>query len=141
MLDASNPDGSKAKKPKNQNRPVQRFWPENIATIQQQQAQQLSKASTEGVCDDVTSSPNLSESEGLGEPPQHQVMSSEQATVTLAPQPIVLPPGGRILTHSLGMSDIIFQVVSQDTVNIHTVIVIIINIYPMNVSCHITVIW
>ena len=41
MLDASNPDGSKAKKPKNQNRPVQRFWPENIATMAQKG--QLSK--------------------------------------------------------------------------------------------------
>lgn len=92
MLDASNPDGSKAKKPKNQSRPVQRFWPENIATLQQQ-VHQLSKTSTEGGGDDVTSSPNLSETEGLGEPAQQQVMLSEQATVTLAPQPIVLPPG------------------------------------------------
>ncbi|XP_064651451.1 homeobox protein PKNOX1-like [Lineus longissimus] len=34
MLDASNPDQTKVKKTKPQNRPVQRFWPENIANIQ-----------------------------------------------------------------------------------------------------------
>jgi len=36
MLDASNPEQSKAKKPKTQHRPVQRFWPESIANIQPQ---------------------------------------------------------------------------------------------------------
>jgi hypothetical protein len=34
MLDASNPDQTKVKKNKPQNRPVQRFWPESIANIQ-----------------------------------------------------------------------------------------------------------
>ena len=34
MLDASNPEGPKAKKSKpQQNRPVQRFWPENLANL------------------------------------------------------------------------------------------------------------
>ncbi|XP_013401144.1 homeobox protein PKNOX2-like [Lingula anatina] len=62
MLDASNPEGSKAKKNKPQNnRPVQRFWPDSIANLQpqpqqvsslqqqqQQQQQQTSTGSTAG---------------------------------------------------------------------------------------------
>ena len=37
MLDASNPSEAKAKKnkPNSQQRPVQRFWPESIANLQQ----------------------------------------------------------------------------------------------------------
>ena len=37
MLDASNPGEAKAKKnkPNSQQRPVQRFWPESIANLQQ----------------------------------------------------------------------------------------------------------
>ena len=34
MLDASNPEGAKTKKNKTPNRPVQRFWPDNIANMQ-----------------------------------------------------------------------------------------------------------
>ena len=34
MLDASNPEGSKTKKNKPQNRQVQRHWPDNIASMQ-----------------------------------------------------------------------------------------------------------
>ena len=42
MLDASNPAEAKAKKnkPTNQQRPVQRFWPENIANMQRQLEEQ-----------------------------------------------------------------------------------------------------
>lgn len=36
MLDASNPDQAKVKKNKPQNRPLQRFWPDNIANLRPQ---------------------------------------------------------------------------------------------------------
>ena len=36
MLDASSPSENKAKKAKPQSRPVQRFWPDNIANLQPQ---------------------------------------------------------------------------------------------------------
>lgn len=46
MLDASNPDSShKAKKAKTQStRPVQRFWPDNIANLQPQMPQNSLKS-------------------------------------------------------------------------------------------------
>ena len=39
MLDASNPDQTKAKKIKPQNRPAQRFWPDSLTSLQQVAAQ------------------------------------------------------------------------------------------------------
>jgi len=41
MLDASNPEGAKTKKNKTPNRPVQRFWPENIANMQPEVAKAM----------------------------------------------------------------------------------------------------
>lgn len=41
MLDASNPEGVKAKKSKPQSRPAQRFWPESLANISPQVARQI----------------------------------------------------------------------------------------------------
>ena len=53
--------------------------------------------STDDGGDDVTSSPAMSDCEpGMVDPTQQHVLASPQATVALTPQPIVLPPGGKI---------------------------------------------
>ncbi|XP_036366964.1 homeobox protein PKNOX1-like isoform X2 [Octopus sinensis] len=85
MLDASNPDQAKVKKNKPPNRPLQRFWPENIANLRPQIPTTL-----DGNLSGSSSPLSIGDADGIGDG-----ASNESSPLATSSQPsnqtIVLP--------------------------------------------------